>query len=144
MPSTWSAVNRCLFLLRTSPALEKARLDVALDACAHNRRLAKFAISGYLTWYLPHHCNTVVSLNLWLPRLFPPASETTYIPTLHTRPPAFHNCATPLASRLQIAARLISTILLSEAPLLCGVGGVVPNAPTPLVHLQSPLVTLHW
>ena len=49
MLSTWSAVNRCLFLLRTSPALEKARSDVALDACAHNRRCAKFAISGYLT-----------------------------------------------------------------------------------------------
>ena len=59
MPSTWSAVNRCLFLLRTSPALEKACSDLAFDACAHNRRLA---ISGYLTWYLPHHCNTVVSL----------------------------------------------------------------------------------
>ena len=67
MPSTWSAVNRCLFLLRTSTALEKARSDVALDACAHNQRLAPFAISGYLTWYLPRHCNTVVSLKSLAP-----------------------------------------------------------------------------
>ena len=49
----------------TSPALEKARSDVALDACIHNRRLAKLAISGYLRWYLPHHYNMLVSLKIF-------------------------------------------------------------------------------
>ena len=32
----------------SNPTLEKACSDVALDACAHNRRLAKSAISTFL------------------------------------------------------------------------------------------------
>ena len=59
MPSTWSDVNRCLFLLMISPALEKARSDVALDTCAHSRPLAKSIISRWLGLYLSHHFNTV-------------------------------------------------------------------------------------
>ena len=42
-----------------SPALEKARSDVALDTCAHSRCLAKSSISGWLAPYLSHHFNTV-------------------------------------------------------------------------------------
>ena len=59
MPSTCLDVNRCLFFLMISPALEKARSDVALDACAHSRRLTKSAISGWPGPYLSHHFNTV-------------------------------------------------------------------------------------
>ena len=58
MPSTWSDVNRFLFLLMISPTL-KVRSDVALDAWAHSRRLAKFAISTLPGPYLSHHLNTV-------------------------------------------------------------------------------------
>ena len=67
MLSTWSAVNRCLFLLMTIPAFEKAHSDVALDACAQNRCLDRFAISGYFTWYLTHHCNTLLLLKSLAP-----------------------------------------------------------------------------
>ena len=57
MLSTWSDVNCCLFLLMISPALQKARSDVALDACAHSRCLAKSAILGWAGPYLSHHFN---------------------------------------------------------------------------------------
>ena len=59
MPSTWLDVNRCLFLLMISPTLEKARSDVALDACTHSQCLTKSAISGWPGPYLSHHFNTV-------------------------------------------------------------------------------------
>ena len=45
-----------------SPAFEKARSDVALDACAHKRRLAKSAISGWLGTCLHHHFNALQAL----------------------------------------------------------------------------------
>ena len=45
-----------------SPTFEKARSYVALDACAHSRRLAKSAISGWPWPYLHHHFNTLQSL----------------------------------------------------------------------------------
>ena len=68
MPSTLSAVNRCLFLLMISPAFEKACSNVALDACAHNRRVAQSTTSGGALSCLLHQASTVVGL--WSPYFF--------------------------------------------------------------------------
>ena len=88
MPSTWSNVNHCLFLLMISPTLEKARSDVALDAWVHSGRLAKSTISGWPGRYFSYHFNTIQLLK----------SMTIPLPGVLTCDLVNHLCAAALHS----------------------------------------------
>ena len=126
MPSTWSAVSCCLFLLTISPALEKAHSDVALDACAHNWRLAKSAI---FQRPLPHGLSTIQAHPL---NYGPPTSMLHPSPVLamceqvyHTQPLTSWGSVIWLASLPSLAANCLSTI------------GLQPQPPPPLLTLAS-------